>query len=597
MKNKVVIWGTNAENEKVLIALELKADDNKVLLYTFPEAIATDEFVNKMMNDWRDGKDIEFPEGYTTLERELSVTGNLLPDDLKVERGDLIQRAQTEWHFAVLSTKLHAAYQQELAEFKEKIEALSDYDNKIWDSLKAFWDKVQGQSRERNLFREHADNLRDNINLLFEDLKKMRSRVKGEFVAASQAIADEFNKSLDDIEARVAAGSSRIGSIFEELKQLQRRYRDARLSNEHRSQIWDRIDKAFKKAKERKFGPSANEGSIADRQERRLGGLLDAIKRMESSVRRDEDELKFQRKKVNSSEGQLEAQIRTAKIKMIEERLASKREKLAEMEKTRSEVEKQSNAAREKEARRAEKEAERQKIEAAKEAVKSEIAAEIKAKSGSTGSHEKEDSLFEAAATVIGDVLMNALDTAKAVATVAADKAEEAFEKAKDKAEETYDKAKDKAEEAYEKAVDKAEEVLESVKKTDRPKEGIITDDVVQNAGAGLESVKDSGDKSKTGIVVDDVIQKVEEGFEKAVATADTIVDDVVHKTEEVLEKFTAKADTIVDDVVQKAGDVLESLKPDKKQKAVKTAAEPSAKAKAEEKPDKPKRTTKKKEA
>ena len=142
MKNKVVIWGTNAENEKVLIALELKADANKVILYTFPETIATDEFVNKMMNDWRDGKEVEFPEGHTTLERELSVTESLLPDDLKVERGDIIQRAQTEWHFAVLSAKLHAAYQQELAEFKEKIQSLSAYDNKIWDGLKAFWDKV-----------------------------------------------------------------------------------------------------------------------------------------------------------------------------------------------------------------------------------------------------------------------------------------------------------------------------------------------------------------------------------------------------------------------------------------------------------------------
>ncbi len=40
MKNKVVVWGTNAENEKVLIALELQAEANKVMLYTFPEAIA-----------------------------------------------------------------------------------------------------------------------------------------------------------------------------------------------------------------------------------------------------------------------------------------------------------------------------------------------------------------------------------------------------------------------------------------------------------------------------------------------------------------------------------------------------------------------------
>ena len=42
MKNKLVIWGTNTENEKVLIALELQADANRVMLYTFPEAFAND---------------------------------------------------------------------------------------------------------------------------------------------------------------------------------------------------------------------------------------------------------------------------------------------------------------------------------------------------------------------------------------------------------------------------------------------------------------------------------------------------------------------------------------------------------------------------
>ena len=133
MKNKVVVWGTNADNEKVLIALELQAEANKVILYTFPEALAPEEFVNKMMGDWRDGKPVEFPEGHTMLERELSVTDSLLPDDLKVDRGDLIQRAQTEWHFAVLSAKLHMVYQQELAEFKEKVQALSAYDSKVLD--------------------------------------------------------------------------------------------------------------------------------------------------------------------------------------------------------------------------------------------------------------------------------------------------------------------------------------------------------------------------------------------------------------------------------------------------------------------------------
>ena len=468
MKNKIAAWGTNADNEKVLIALELQADANKVLLYTFPEAIATEEFVNSMMQDWRNGKEVAFPEGYTTLERELSVTENLLPDDLKLERGDLIQRAQTEWHFAVLSSKLHMAYEQELAEFKEKVHALSTYDGKLWDSLRAFWDKVQNQSRERNLFREHADQLRDNINVLFDELKKMRAQVQNELNSASAGVYNEFNKSLDDIEARIEAGGSKLNSVFDELKQMQRRYRDARMSNEHRNKLWDRLDGAFKKAKERKFGPTANEGSVVERHDRRLGGLLDAMRRMEDSVRRDEEDLVFQRKKVNTSEGQLESQIRLAKIKMIEERLNSKREKIAEMNATRADVERQATSAKVKETKRAEKEVEKQQFAAAKEAAKSEIAASIRSKPAAP---EQEESMLESMGSTIGDLLMDALDNARAVASVVADKAGEAFAVAKDKAGDALDTTKavasvvaDRADDVYEAAKERAGDAFDDAK-------------------------------------------------------------------------------------------------------------------------------------
>lgn len=434
MKNKVVVWGTNAQEEKVLIALELQTASNKVMLYTFPEAVATDEFVNKMMNEWREGKVVEFPEGHTAIERELSVTESLLPDDLKVDRSDVITRAQTEWHFAVLSSKLHAAYQQELAEFQEKIRSLSSYDAGIFTNLKGFWDKVQGQSRERNLYRAHADQLRDGINALFEDLKSIRAKVQNELMSASSGVYDEFNKALDDIDARIQAGGAKLNSVFDDLKAMQRRYRDARLSNEHRNKVWERIDAAFKAAKERKFGPSVNDGSVADRHDRRLAGLQDAVKRMQESVRRDEEELNFQRKKINATEGQLEAQIRMAKIKMIEERLSSKREKVTEMQQTLHDVQRQAGSAREKESKRAEKDAERQKFMEAKERAKSEIAAGIRSRdTNAPGS--KQDTMFEAASTVLGDLLMDALDTVKAVATVAADKAEDVMHDVVDKIE------------------------------------------------------------------------------------------------------------------------------------------------------------------
>ncbi len=481
MKNKIVVWGTNAENEKVLIALELKAEENRVLLYTFPESVATEEFFNKLMNEWKAGTEVEFPAEHTVLERELSVTETLLPDDLKAEdRNGLIQRAQTEWHFVVLSSKLHQAYQQELADFKEKVQALQTYDAGLWDSLRGFWDKVQEQARDRNLFRNHADTLRDNINVLFDDMKKLRAKVQDEFMSSSQSVYDEFITRLEDVEQRIAAGGAKLNSVFDDLKNMQRRYREAKMGNEHRNKLWDRLDKAFKKAKERRFGPSANEGSLVERHERRIGGLRDAIRRMEDSVRRDEEELTFQSKKIAATEGQLEAQIRSAKIKMIEERVSSKREKLDEMNATRADVERQMNIAKEKEAKRSEKEADRKKFEEAKAAAKKEISEQISAATldstevpppadtENTQAEEKpqsDENAFDVAGKLLGESLGDVLDTVKAVGKVLGQKAGDLLDDAIEKADDLLGDVVEKVEEVAENIAEKREKATSARKK------------------------------------------------------------------------------------------------------------------------------------
>ncbi len=541
MKNKIVVWGTNAENEKVLIALELQADANKVQLYTFPEAVATEEFVNKMMADWRNGSEVPFPEGYTQLERPLSITESLLPDHLKVDRGDLIQRAQTEWQFAVLSAKLHAAYEQELADFKEIVGKLNTYDHQVWDNLRSFWDKVQEQARERNLFREHADNLRDNINVLFDDMKKMRSQVQSEFMTASQRLYDEFATALDDVEKRIQSGGSKLNSVFEDLKQMQRRYRDAKMSNEHRNQLWTRLDGAFKAAKERKFGPAANEGSLVERHERRLEGLREAIKRMEDSIRRDQEELNFQQKKVASTEGQLEAQIRSAKIKMVEERINSKKEKLNEMNQTRSDVERQMRQAADKEAKRAEKEAEKQKLDAAKEAAKNEIAASIKTKqpdSEASADEKTGESLLGAIGTIVTEALEDAVDTVKAVASVVNERSEDVIEELKEK-------ASDIAEKAAAKAGEVTGDVTETIEKA-----------VAENKGK--VSQKASKAAAKAGEVANDVAQAIDKAIEE---NKDTIAETAAKATK-MAEKAAAKAAEVAGEVAEAIEKMLE--KPEK---------------------------------
>jgi len=483
MKTKLVLWGTNEKEEKMLIALELRPSESKVNVYTFPESLATEEFGKKMFDEWRNGQAVLFPEGYQTMERELSLTDPLLPDTIKVERGDVIQRAQTEWQFVVLSEKLNQVYKSELAELKEKIEQLTDYDSKTWEALKTFWNKVQGQVRERNLFRDHANSLRENTNELFSKMKEMRAVLNKEFEGVSQTHFETFKTKLTELEEKVTKGMN-LTNIFNELKDVQKQFRDTKFTKEHRAKVWNKLDGLFKVVKEKKFGPEAAGGnSPTDRLTKRYEGLMSAIGRMENSIGRDRNDLKYEDRKIANSEGQLEAQIRQAKIKMIEERIRSKEEKLADMHRTREELDKKRAAQAEKDKRRAEQ----QKIQEAKEAAKAKIKQEIKAAEtareaqgekleaaadaikGKKQESKAEEALgvvTETAAEVgdqIRDSIEDAVDTVKAIAEVVGGKITEKVQEARENINETIEDVKEEAAEIKEKVMAKVEKVEEKM--------------------------------------------------------------------------------------------------------------------------------------
>ena len=433
MKTKLVLWGNNAQDERILIALRLRPLENKVDIWTFSQSIATEDFGKQLMNEWRNGVEIEFPEGFTHLERELTISESLLPEEIKVERTDIINRAQTEWHFIVLSAKLNEAYQSELNELKEKVESLKSFDSATWDALKAFWSKVQDQVRERNLFRDHANSLRDSTNEVFAKLKELRNSLDEEFQTLSKEHFDRFMEILEDIEKRVVEGMN-LTVIFDELKGIQRKFRDTKFTREHRSKVWNRLDAAFKTVKEKRFGSNAhNENSPLERLQRRYDGLLNAITKMEKSIQRDKDEHSFQDRKVEHSDGQLEAQIRLAKIKMIEERIRSKEEKLGEMMQTKAELEQRISTQQGKESKRKE-------MEAAKEAAKEKIAAKMEAakealemdkeklEKAAKSIKDKSESIVSAVSTTMGEALEDVVDTVKAVAEVVSEKISEAVE-------------------------------------------------------------------------------------------------------------------------------------------------------------------------
>jgi hypothetical protein len=396
MKTKIVVWGSNQNDEKILIALELLAKENKVNIYTFPEKVATEELYNNLYSDWREGKEMEMPGGHEVIQRELSASEELLPDEIKISKGNIIERVKTEWHFMVLSAKLSEMYHSELNDFKEKVADLKTFDSIVWNELKQFWAKVQDQVRERNLFRDHANNLRNQTNDLFTSLKSLRKTLDDDFKRISKENSAKFSTSLQTIEEKISGGLG-LQPLFEELKKLQKEFKDTKFTKDDRAAIWNRLDKAFKDVKEKRFGKSNNKSSGSsplDRLQRRYDGLLSAIKKMENSIDRDKREIRHQDDRISKTDGQLEAQLRQAKIKMTNERIRSKEEKLSEMMRTKTDLDKRFEIEKAKEAKRQE----RLKVENKKKEVEAKIAAEIKE---AAEKRKEEDGKLIKAATAI----------------------------------------------------------------------------------------------------------------------------------------------------------------------------------------------------
>lgn len=339
MKTKLVLWGTKSTEEKiekVLLALELNPETNKVKSWIFEGETASDEFSKALMEQWRKGEAVAFPEGIEAIEKPLSASDSLLPKEIDTEKAELLARTQTEWIFIVLSTKLYKNYQVELDELQGKVDELKSYSKDMWEAMKSFWAKVQVQVSEQNLFREHTNTLRNRTNELFAQLKKMRSLEDAKFESEATKNYDDLVAALTLIEEKIEAENTDLQKIFEQLKSLQQTFRNTKLTRVLRSKLWDCIDNAFKKVKSKRSPNSSPEGRLT----RRIEGLKGAIDKMEKSIGRDEKELSIQKNKINSGDvSQLETQLREVRAKLIQERIDSKRKKLDDMYKTMKDLE------------------------------------------------------------------------------------------------------------------------------------------------------------------------------------------------------------------------------------------------------------------
>jgi hypothetical protein len=532
MKTKIVLWGENENAEKVLVAIELLEAENLVKTYVISEKDATEVFYNRMLNEWRFDTEIEFPEGTQTHEKQLTVSEDILPDGLKVDRPDLIIRAKTEWHFVVLSKKLYDLYSVELEDFKEKIDKLTEFDNGLWEELKGFWSKVQTQIHEKNLFRNHIDSLRKQTDEAFREMKDLKKKAEKELREESKKHFSNFSDILEKVEEKIESGLG-LQPLFEELKDIQDKFKKTNFSRDHRRQLWERIDRSFKNIKDKRYGGGAEDRSPLARLKRRYEGLMVAIEKMERSIARDKRELDQQNHQEGSGLGQLEMEIRKVKMSMVEERVQSKENKLEDMMKTKAMLESRLTSEQEKEEKRkqfeeAKKEAEQkiaqeihdrsEELEKSDEDLKkaAEMIKEEKSTSKESDDKEgaqkgtKEKGFFEKLGDKLEDAVEEAkeiaedvVDSTKATAKVLGDKIDKKLDELEDKAEVIKDKVEkemEKAGEKLEKIEDKLEEKGESLKKKFDEKTGGLGSKIAEEADKLEEKIEKTAKKIRSKV-------------------------------------------------------------------------------------------------
>ncbi|NNC96146.1 MAG: hypothetical protein HKN92_11335 [Chitinophagales bacterium] len=325
MQDRFTTWGENQNSEGLLLAVLFDQDKLLARLYVYPKKSLEKEHETTIIEDWGSGKEVDLPDAAQVIERSLS-EDSILPEDILIKETGKLRRMQNEWAYHVLSNKLWQSFLDELEQLKSKADELKDYSADIFDQSKSLWERLLAQKRDRNISQEKLDTIKGDLNAVFDKLKELRKEHIKHQDQESIKIKDKFDEQIAKIQALVKADNANYRDLFEKLKLIQADIRKERMRKAHKQNLFDTVSKIFEElsSKRKSYG--------AEKVQRRLQGLEEVLAKMERSLDRDRKDLDYQNRRADHpGTSQLEAQLRQAKINLIQDKIRSKEEKLADI--------------------------------------------------------------------------------------------------------------------------------------------------------------------------------------------------------------------------------------------------------------------------
>jgi len=479
MRKRLVIWGVDENDKRVLVGIALNIEENLIDLYIFHEDLVTEDFYKDFVKKWgQEEEEIEFPEGYNHLQRTLSASESILPDNIKADNPDMVSRTQMEWQFLVLAEKLYAFYKDELEKLKEKVQEITEFNKDLWEELKSYSKKLNEQIRSRMLFKKHSDELKSELNNLFQKLKELRDSrsVDPKLAETSKKILENVKEMLAEVKEKFEKDiHKRI--LFEDLKKIENYYKEqfSKILQPDRRTIYRMIDDMYKTIKKARI-KSAHETDEIRRTQSRIEGIDRWLKRHSAQLRDLEREIERLEQK-NIVFNQLEQQLRELRINIIKEKIAAKKNKIQELKDLRKELETRL-----------------EKLQA--QAATSEASADLAQQRDETSEAESQtttENLTEGEASTDESLLEKAeeiIESTKAIAKAVSDKAKEVLEDVVEEVKEESSEIVEEVKEFIGEAVEKIEELVESREESqerekDAPQGGSTDESTVASSATG----------------------------------------------------------------------------------------------------------------
>ena len=320
-------WGSDPMDQRVLIALELHKEKRELEVHLLKKSECEAELIKQVEKEWVSGNDVTFPD--TVESKLLSITEEtVIPEEIRADNPAKFRQVQNDWAYTIFAEQFWKVFLDELNELKEETRKADSYDRDLFDRTKSFWNRVLEQKKEQNIGQDKIDEIKADVDLIFEKMKALRQSASEERSKEEKEVLAQFEEKFAEVE-KLKESNAAAPQIINQLKAIRSDLNASKLRGKSRDKVGSRIDAFFEELSKKK--QKAQDGKL----NKRISDLEGIIQKLERSIERDRKELDFQERKMNSNQtSDFEAKLRATKKDMLASQLKSKEDKLKDIQAT-----------------------------------------------------------------------------------------------------------------------------------------------------------------------------------------------------------------------------------------------------------------------